>query len=489
MAVSPSTDDFRLFFEKAPSLYLVILPESDFRIAAASDAYLRATMTAREQIVGQPLFKIFPDNPDDPSADGVSNLRTSLEKVLERRAMDVMPVQRYDVRKPDGEFEVRYWSPSNSPIFDESGKMIYILHRAEDVTGVARMSEQLETFFKVSLDMLCISSYDGYFKKVNPAFEHILGYKPEEFMAKPYLEHVHPDDVEKTALEVKRQMEDKQLVLNFENRYRCKDGSFRLLSWKSAPVGSLMYAAARDITDIRASQNELIEAKERLELANRDLKSFSYSIAHDLRAPLRSMIGFSNIVLEDEDSRLSEDSKECLGKIFRAGQKMGQLIDGLLNLSQLARRPVVPVAVNLSTICREIVQELQSTDPGRIVKFEILDDMLAQGDVQLLRLVMMNLLGNAWKYTSKIGDRALIEVGTNNQDGKPAYFVRDNGAGFDMKYANKLFGVFQRLHATSEFEGIGIGLATVSRIIQAHGGKIYARGEEGKGAEFTFTLS
>lgn len=517
MPDSPSLD-FRRLFEAVPGLYLVLRP--DLVIVAVSDTYLRATMTEREKIVGRGIFDVFPDNPADLAADGVRNLRTSLEAVLRTRASDPMAVQKYDIRRPEsegGQFEERYWSPINSPVLDESGEVAYIIHRVEDVTEFVHLKqsrtaemeqevyrssqavqeanrklslayEELDRFFSVSIDMLCISSFDGHFKRVNPAFEEVLGFSKEELCTKSYLDFIHPDDVEKTRKEVEKQLVKREMVLSFENRYRCKDGSYRLLSWKSAPVGDLMYAAARDITESRQNEEALRKAKAAADLANRELEAFSYSVAHDLRAPLRSITGFSNILLEDHGHSLSGEAKDSLLRVVNAARKMGQLIDALLSLSQLTRKEIVKQRVDIASFAREISVELRNAQPERKVEFAIAPEILVMGDPSLLRSVLANLLGNAWKYTSKAARDAKIEFGAMERDGERICFVRDNGVGFDMNYSNKLFGVFHRLHSDRDFEGTGIGLATAQRIIQRHGGRIWAQGELGKGATFYFTV-
>ncbi|HON72569.1 MAG TPA: ATP-binding protein, partial [bacterium] len=207
----------------------------------------------------------------------------------------------------------------------------------------------------------------------------------------------------------------------------------------------------------------------------------------DLRAPLRSIDGFSQALLEDYEDKLDEQGKDYLRRVRAATQRMSQLIDDLLNLSRISRTEMHYEEVNLTAIAKAIAAELQKTQPERQVEFVIGENIVARGDSHLLRIVLDNLLRNAWKFTSK-HPHARIEFGTIQQDGRLVYYVRDNGAGFDMNYANKLFTPFQRLHKSTEFEGTGIGLATVQRIIHRHGGSVWAEGEVEKGATFYFTL-
>ena len=228
---------------------------------------------------------------------------------------------------------------------------------------------------------------------------------------------------------------------------------------------------------------------EDLEEANEELESFSYSVSHDLRAPLRSIEGFSQILLEDYAEKLDEEGKNYLGRVRAASRRMALLIDDLLDLSKVSRSPLRRELVDLSAQAREITAELGKSQPRREAEFVIADGLTANGDARLLRLVLENLLGNAWKFTSREG-RARIEFESTALEGRDrVYFVRDNGVGFDEAYAGKLFGAFQRLHGPEEFEGTGIGLATVQRIVRRHGGRVWAEGEVGKGATFFFTLS
>ncbi|MBN2005461.1 MAG: substrate-binding domain-containing protein [Anaerolineae bacterium] len=234
-------------------------------------------------------------------------------------------------------------------------------------------------------------------------------------------------------------------------------------------------------------EHRVAERTAELVAINKELESFSYSVSHDLRAPLRSIDGFSQALLEDYHGQLDEMGRDYLQRVRKASQRMGQLIDGLLNLSRLTRGEMYRQPVNLSTLAAEIAQELQGTDLERQVTFVIAPNINVQGDVRLLRAALQNLLGNAWKFTGGRADTR-IEFGVLEKDGKPAYFVHDNGVGFDMTYADKLFSAFQRLHSTSEFEGNGIGLATVQRIIHRHGGLIWAESALNEGATFYFTL-
>jgi light-regulated signal transduction histidine kinase (bacteriophytochrome) len=237
----------------------------------------------------------------------------------------------------------------------------------------------------------------------------------------------------------------------------------------------------------RRAEAELIRRSQDLETANSELEAFSYSVSHDLRAPLRSMGGFSQALIEDYGDQLDGEAHDYLQRIGASSRRMGRMIDDILALSRSTRQELTRERVNLSAYVEAIIGDLRNRDPDRRVTVEIEPNITVWGDERLLRTVLDNLLGNAWKFTSKKED-ARIEFGASSTDNGPVYFLRDNGAGFDMAYIDKLFGIFQRLHNVTDFEGNGVGLATVVRLVGRHGGRVWAEGEVNKGASFYFTL-
>jgi hypothetical protein len=268
---------------------------------------------------------------------------------------------------------------------------------------------------------------------------------------------------------------------------RLPAGQRKLVRGSVLDISARKHAEA-EIRRLNAELEERVRQRTaQLEAANHELESFSYSVSHDLRAPLRSIDGFSQALLEDCGDRLDEKGKDYLQRVRAATQRMGQLIDDLLNLSRITRSEIRRERVDLSALARGIVAELQQREPGRDVTVTIADGLVVEGDSRLLRVVLENLLGNAWKFTSR-QPKAAIEFGKTMTDGLPTFFVRDNGAGFDMTYVRKLFGAFQRLHTQRDFPGSGIGLATVQRIIQRHGGRVWAEGAVGQGATIWFRL-
>ena len=256
----------------------------------------------------------------------------------------------------------------------------------------------------------------------------------------------------------------------------------------SRPYALLLRSLKKSEEQLALHAEELATANSQLSSANEGLEAFNYSVSHDLRSPLRTIDGFSEILLEDYGEKLDDEGKEYLSGIRESSTRMSSLIDDLLILSRVTRWKMERKDVNLSRIVLAIAGDLQRMEPQRRVEFNIAPEIHVQADPGLIKIAMENLLGNAWKYTGKQSS-AVIEFGVMKEDGIAIYFVRDNGAGFNMEYADKLFKAFQRLHADSEFPGTGIGLATVRRIIDCHGGQIRAEGRPGAGATFYFTLN
>ena len=250
-----------------------------------------------------------------------------------------------------------------------------------------------------------------------------------------------------------------------------------------------------DVTERKRSEDEILQLNRvlarraaELQAMNAELESFSFSVSHDLRAPLRAIDGFSQIILDRYEDRLDQRGQSFLVRMREASQRMAHLIENLLQLSRMSRSEMRIQICDLSAMAREIMDELQQSAPEREVDLDIAPGLAATGDPGLLRIALDNLFGNAWKYTGR-QPQARIEFGATTKDGQPAYFVRDNGAGFDMANAERLFGAFQRLHSSYDFEGTGIGLATVQRIVRRHGGNIWAEAAVDQGATFTFTLA
>ncbi|MCU1267866.1 MAG: multi-sensor signal transduction histidine kinase [Acidobacteria bacterium] len=494
------------------------------------------------------------------------------------------------------------------------------------VTARKRAAEDRERFFALSQDMLCILGFDGYFRDVNPAWQKTLGYTRAELLATPFIEFIHPDDRD-ASLRESEKVAGGQALIAFENRYRCKDGSYRSFQWSVTPVIEelVMYGVARDSTGRKQAEaatrqsearyrtlfdtliegfctiemifdaggkpvdyrfleinpafekqtglqnaqgrlmrdlapnleehwfeiygeialtgeprhfeneakalgrhydvcayrvggpesrkvailfNDITERKRteaqihqlnaeleqrvaertsQLEAANKELEAFSYSVSHDLRAPLRGVIGYVRMLKDDCAGRLNAEGNRLLDVVSSEATRMGQLIDDLLKFSRLGREQMDSQIVDMTSLAGDVFEKLNRAAPESAALFELKALPPTQGDLSMLRQVFVNLIGNAGKFT-RHQSSPVIEVGGGSAGGETTYYVKDNGVGFDEKYSHKLFGVFQRLHGEAEFEGTGVGLALVQRVIHRHGGKVWAEGRPNQGATFYFTL-
>jgi len=375
-----------------------------------------------------------------------------------------------------------------------------------------RASEQR---FKIAFEHapvgISFTQPDGRMGSVNATLAEMLGYGVAELEGLTVGEITHPGDRAETVRLIKAALAGKIDGFKVDKRYLRRDGSDL---WATVSVTLLRddlgrpmnfvamisdisarkqaedarWEAERELAEMNVGlERRVLERTLELEAANKELEAFSYSASHDLRAPLRALDGFSLALLEDYGEQLDATGKDYLARERAAAQRMGQLIDDLLLLSRVTRREMVREKVELSALARDVLADLREAEPERAVDAAVADGLVANGDPALLRIVLQNLLANAWKFTSRKPE-AHIEVGVDRRDGVAAYYVRDDGAGFDATYVDKLFTPFQRLHAADEFPGTGIGLATVKRIVRRHGGSVWAEGAVDSGATFYFTL-
>jgi PAS domain S-box-containing protein len=393
-----------------------------------------------------------------------------------------------------------------TPMLAPDGKLIGVLGVGRDITERKHAEQKLQlqaAALESAANGIVITNRAGEIQWVNPTFTAMTGYGLEEAVG------------QSTRL-LRSGKQDKKFyqelwdtilsgrVWKGELINRRKDGSLYIDEQSITPVcneqGKITHFVAikQDITERKQAEEELEKHREHLEelvaertaaleAANKELESFSYSVSHDLRAPLRAIDGFSRAVLEDYGSVLDGQGRQYLERVHAGAQRMSILIDDLLRLSRVTRAEPKMVQVDLSAVAQAVIQELTLSEPGRETEVVIAPALRVRADDRLMRVMLENLLGNAWKFTGKKADTR-IEFGQQEQDGESVFYVRDNGTGFDMRYADKLFGAFQRLHKVEEFPGTGIGLATVARIIRRHGGRVWAEGEVDKGATFYFTL-
>lgn len=699
------SSDYRLLFEAGPDPCLVL--DRSLLIVSVNDAYLRATGTRREEIIGHGIFEVFPDNPAEPDATGVRNLNASLQRVLREGVTDVMAIQKYDIRKPqweeDGGFEERFWSPVNVPVIGADNEVAYILHRVQDVTEFVHLKlkeadeERLTTelreragrmeaeIFNKSLEVadanlklklttqeleaqsaklqetnrrlqaeiaerILLSSLvessnhpiiaitkgiDGVIKSWNMGAETIYGYSKEEavgrnlcFLVPPghqndipeilqtvaagghitdyetvrmkkdgtvidVLLNVSPipdangeiigasisgvDITERKRAEREREQSLAELeaiierinegvvildlegnVLNmnrlalslhdfpssadvkrklseYQEKFELFEAGGGLLPLEEWPlsrmirgesfvdyvvrvrrketgrvwIGSyngtqvhdksgrhiLSVLTIRDVTERQRTVEEIERLNAGLEMqaaeltaANQELEAFNYTVAHDLRQPLNLLSSYCQVIEALCGDQVKDECKGYVRDAYNCTLRMSRLIEALLNFSRLSRVEPRREMVDLSAMAHVVAEELKRAEPGRRIEFRIADGVVAVGDANLLRVVLDNLLGNAWKYTG-IREQAVVEFAEKDIDGETVYFVRDNGSGFHQHDADKLFVPFQRLSGAVKYQGFGIGLATVGRIIGRHGGKVWAEGEPDQGATFFFTLA
>jgi PAS domain S-box-containing protein len=664
MPLQPKVD-FQLLFESAPGLYLILLP--DFTIVAVSDAYLDATMTKRAEILGRGLFEVFPDNPDDANATGVSNLRASLNHVIKNHEPHIMAIQKYDIRRPDGSFEERFWSPQNKPVFNSKKEIAYLIHRVEDVTEYARLRkeeekkskindelherveemeivvfkrvEEIESVNKQLLEEVAkkktkeeeLSRANNFlnvilenipnmifvkdakelrFMQFNKAGEQLLGFSKDELLGKndydffsreqadffiqkdrevlkkgvlldiaeepintkrgerwlhtkkiplgdknnpDYLLGISEDITEKKRLEDDLKKSNRRFITIFDMSpvpiciTGVEDGKMRYVNnsfLKSFKFPNINYVIGKtaaelkmlssgereseikkikekehgatgtrelklnmsgELRDVLASSEimeidgvtcaataladitELKQTQIQLENVNKELEAFSYSVSHDLRAPLRAVDGYAKMLEEDFGNILNDEGKRLISVIQYNAQKMGILIDDLLALSRLGRKETSKTEINMVELTEAAIIELNKSISHK-AKISVGDLHKINADYGLINQVMINYISNAIKYSSK-KEKPQIKINSEIKNNELIFSINDNGVGFDMRYNDKLFGVFQRLHRMEEFEGTGVGLAIVKRIITKHGGKVWAEAEVDKGATFYFSLT
>lgn len=414
----------------------------------------------------------------------------------------------YGLRKDGSEFPVEI---GLNPLETEQGIMVLgtivdITERKQAEEKLRRSREQLADVIGSAMDAIITVDEEQRIVLFNAAAERMFHYPADEAIGQSVerfiparfrpSHHEHIQDFGRTKV-TKRTMG--ALGAIFGQRADGEEFPIEASISQLESEGQKFYTVIlRDITERKRAEeqnrrlNETLEQRvadrtAQLQAANKELEAFSYSVSHDLRAPLRHINGFSQALLEDYADKLDEEGKGYLQEVRGASQEMAQLIDDVLQLARVTRSEMRREAVNLSHLADEVLAELRKGEPQREVTIRIEEGLSTRGDKRLLKIVLSNLLGNAWKFTSKRVAAGII-FGHEQKDGESVYFVRDNGAGFEMAYADKLFGAVRRLHSTDEFEGTGIGLATVQRIVNRHGGRVWAEGNLNEGATFYFTL-
>jgi PAS domain S-box-containing protein len=455
---------------------------------------------AAAEAIGKPVLTFIPP-------DRVHEETEILARIA--RGENIEHFETVRVRKDGKRIDV---SETISPIKDSQGRIIGASKIARDIGERIHARQRLETSLKEITDLqaaldehaiVAITDPQGKITFVNDKFCAISKYSREELLGQDHRlinSGYHPKEFIRDLWTTIKHGK----VWHGEMKNRAKDGSFywvdtTIVPFLTADGKSRQFVAIRaDITQRKKVESEIkqlnAELEQRvakrtaeLEAANRELESFSYSVSHDLRAPLRAISGFAAIVLEDYGPQLPEAGRQYLERVRHGGQRMGELIDDLLAFSRLSRQPLERRQVDTARLVQEVLTELNPNADNRQIEIRVGELPSCQGDPALLKQVWVNLLSNAVKYT-RGRQPAVVDIGCERKNGEDVYFVRDNGVGFDMQYAKKLFGVFQRLHRADEFEGTGVGLAIVQRIVHRHGGRVWAEAEPDRGATFYFTI-
>jgi PAS domain S-box-containing protein len=415
--------DFQKVIESVSSIYIIL--STELNILYVNEALEKASMRRREDIIGRNLFEVFPDNPADKNADGVSNLSNSLHSVIKNKKQHTMAVQKYDIQRPDGTFEVRYWSPLNIPVLNSENEIEYIIHRVEDVTEFVLIKNEQKNKDNINI---------GLQKKVS--------------------------DMEVEIIKRSREIQE----LNFELENKVKERTETLLK--------------REAT--------LEKQNKKLQNQNKELEQFTYIASHDLQEPLRSLISFSELLEKEFIGKLGENGEFYINFISKSSKRMQLLVKGLLDYSRIGREKNL-VEIDCNQIMKDVLTDMIITIKESNAEITVSDLPQLKGYETEIRQLFQNLVSNALKFRKK--DVApKIEIFAQKREDDWLFSVQDNGIGIEENNKQKLFVIFKRFNNREEYEGTGIGLAHCKKIVELHGGTIWADSKFGEGSTFYFTI-
>ncbi len=418
-------EDFESIFRNLPGLYLIL--NDEFNIVEVNEAYASATLTKRDEIIGRNIFDVFPDNPQDETADGVRNLQASLNFVRQNLKSHTMPIQKYDIRRADGTFEIRYWSPKNLPVIGEDGKLKYIIHRAEDVSEYIAVRQ--------------------------------AKLKSEE------LTQGLQEQVQQMEAEIMRHSNEIKLM-NHELEEKVKQRT----------------------ENLRANEAKLQIQNQQLVSKNKELEQFTYITSHDLQEPLRTIGAFVNLIKEEYADIFNENIQQYLAYIDQSASRMQQLISGLMVYSKIGRDDNLE-QVDCNALMEQVLTDMAASlqEANASVRTHNLPTLKAQPTE--MRQLFQNLLSNALKFRKKETITKINIAAEEIPEGGWCFEFSDNGIGIDQNNLEEIFTIFKRLHNRNDYPGTGIGLAHCKKIVEHHGGEIWVESELGEGCTFKFTLN
>ena len=365
-------------------------------------------------------------------------------------------------------------------------QLIYAV--ARDITERKRAEQDLDRFFRLSLDLMCVTDFDGNFRRVNPAFKQVLGFTSEELSGQPYMDLIHQDDRDSVAVQVRKQPTGEP-VSDFAVRFRCKDGSYKWTEWNATRSvdDRLSYAVGRDISERRRTEELLNQHAEALARSNAQLEDFTYVVSHDLKEPLRAIEAFSSFLAEDYSDKLDEEGQRYIAVLREGAVRMKNLIEDLLELSRVGREKPNIDDVAVAGLLQDVRRDQEFSLAERNATLQIQPDLpTVHGDRLRLKQVFQNLISNAIKYNKQT--HPVVDVSCQESGGFYVFSVQDNGIGIEERYHEKIFQIFQRLNSREEYEGTGAGLTICKKIVEAHGGRVWVESKAGQGSTFRFTI-